>query len=410
VVDDEAMRLLLAQQERWLVERKRQAEIEDLAKEIASFANSDGGWVLVGVEDDGGPVAAPPEGATAKLFAAPQHWLGQKLGRWLDPIPAFEADIRQIHERDVVVIRVWRSTQAPIVHTGKGTVYERSAEAAVPISAQERLRELAARRDDAERDAGLRLSQPGALPALASRLGAPPRRPETSEALAVVVRLTPVGYVPEAFERVALGQAAIEEAFDELRELFVAFGRRAYTNFGDRVPRELDDSVLHPFQRGFAVALFQALDLGHGYHDRHSATYAADAGGVLGVRLARSVTTQETGGQDLDCRVVADEWLAPALRLLAARLTAHYVPGPVKADLWMLGCAGKRLVWHSPDAQDAVQTGTFGNGQRGWIQASADLQLADEAPDLLEVASRWTRDLAREAGITVFEGPSRLTG
>ena len=397
------MKILLAQQERWLVERKRQAEIEDLAKEIASFGNTDGGWLLVGVEDKGGPVEAPPEGATAKLFATPQHWLGQKLPRWLDPIPTFEADVRQVDDHDVVVVRVWRSTQAPIVHTGKGTIYERGAEAAVPIVSQERLRELTGRREDAERDAAQRLSSRGALPAVTARLGVPPVDPTAADAITVVVRVTPIAFVPEAFEPVALGKDAVEDAFDELRSVFVSFGRRAYGNFGDRVPRQLDGTLLRPFQRGFAIVLSEPLDFGHGYRDDHSATYAADAGGVIGVRLARRVTTHETGGQDIDSEVVAAEWLAPMLRLLAGRLTAHYVPGPVRADSWILGLNGRQFEWRAPEAEQTPVAGSFGDGRRGWIQASADLELGTEATDMLEVAWRWTRDLAREAGVAVFE-------
>lgn len=45
--DESAARELVAQEERWWVERKQEAHVEALAAEIASFANSDGGWLLV---------------------------------------------------------------------------------------------------------------------------------------------------------------------------------------------------------------------------------------------------------------------------------------------------------------------------------------------------------------------------
>jgi hypothetical protein len=44
--------------------------------------------------------------------------LGQKLPKWLDPLPAFDAVMWTLNGNEIVVVRAWRSERAPIVHTG----------------------------------------------------------------------------------------------------------------------------------------------------------------------------------------------------------------------------------------------------------------------------------------------------
>lgn len=399
-VDDAAVQTMMDQQERWLVERKEIAEIADLAKEVASFANTDGGWILIGVQDRGDVSEREPEGATAKLFADPHHWLGQKLRSWLDPVPAFDADTRTRSGRTLAVIRVWRSERAPIVHAGQGVIYERGAAEAIPIRSHERLRDMASRRDEALRHTASRVGAPSTVPAIDPRLGVP-TVPNASlvRDLTVILRLTPLQVVDAAFEQVALSATSAAKSVQDARDLLLRFGRRSYGNFSESVARDSHNLKPRPFQRGFATRASVDLNFGPGLVDCQSATYAADAGGVLGVSLRRRVTTTSAGGLDLDATVVATEWLTPSMQLLSDRLTEHYTPGDVRFDLWIAGLNGQRFRW----GQDAPG-GERGTGEaHGWIQAHTDFSVPASPGRLADAAWRWTRDLARLAGLPVFE-------
>jgi hypothetical protein len=397
-VDGPAIDVLLAQEERWFVERKESAEIEALAKEIASFANSDGGWVLVGVTDDGEPPEKPPEGATAKLVADPQQWLGQKLRAWLDPLPLFEATTWPWCDRELVVIRIWRSALGAIVHTGQGVIYERGASEAVPIRSQVRLRELAQRRDEAVNAARMRLAVRSSLPALDTALVVPRDGVQTPiYGYAAVVRMTPLELALPAFRPVALSERAATESCDGVVDLLSRFGAETYGNFSEHLKGARAGLRPRPFQRGFATTARVEFDPGQGSSDIFAVTYAADAGGALGARLARRIQGS-VPGEDLDAAVVADEWLTPSLALLAAKLEHHYVPCVTLLDVW-IGCSTRRLSWQEP-----APGGELGSGSvSGWIQAGAELEIPAEPDGVAEVAWQWTRDLARHAHIPVYE-------
>jgi hypothetical protein len=398
--DDAALEELLAQQERWLVERKQDAEIAAVAKEIASFANTDGGWLLIGVEDKDGPEGPVFRRPMDKLLQAPHHWLGQKLPSWLDPLPAFDAATVRRGADEVVVVRVWPAAQAPIVHRGSGVIYERGAEEAIPIKRLDRVRELVHRRNEAEHEAAVRLGVPGALPALASRLAVPNPQQPRADGLTFLVRLTPWAFVPEAFAPVALSHDAVDAASTDVRELLLAFGSRHYANWQDTV-RSQPRPRAEPFQRGFSIRDAVTLDFGHGYKDNSDVVYAADAGGVIGMRLRRVVTSREVGGLELHASVVSRQWLYPMVSRLADRLATRYAPGMVRFDLWALGLGDKSFVW---DASSPTTQGAFsGPYSRGWVQAHADVVLPATTGELADICDGWTADLAREAGIAVFE-------
>lgn len=59
-----------------------------VAEAVASFANTLGGWVLVGLDYRGEPTGwIPPEGVT--------DGVRQVLADWLNPLPAFAAQLRE---------------------------------------------------------------------------------------------------------------------------------------------------------------------------------------------------------------------------------------------------------------------------------------------------------------------------
>lgn len=412
-VDESAARELIAQEERWWVERKQEAHIEALAAEIASFANSDGGWLLVNIADHGEtPMQRLPQGATAKLLSAPQDWLGQTLIGRLDPMPAFEATTVQLNGAPLCVIRVPRSPLAPVLPTDTGVLYERGPAGKLRIARVDRVRELVARRDHERRLAEARLDVPSALPEVDRRLGIPnASRGHTADQLAVFVRATPLAFEAEAFEPVALGESAPDEFGALLPDLLVSFGHRAFGNAREQLLHG-SVGVTVPMQRGFVMKRRLAIDLGHGDHLEIAAACVADAGGAVAVRLDRRQTLSQMMPKHFAASHVRDEWLLPALGFLAGQILGRGPAGPLLFDLWITGLADWELDW---DLQTgAVQRRAFGrDGSRTWIQAGAEAELTiaelrranaeGSAHPLQHVAARWTRDLAREAGFAVYE-------
>lgn len=411
-LDEAAALELIAQQERWWVERKQEPHVEALAEEIASFANSDGGWILLNIADRANrPIEAEPTGAMRKFADSPQDWLAQKLRGQLDPLPAFEAKTISVDGALLGVVRVPRSPLAPVLATATGVLFERGAGGKERIGRIDRVRELVARREDERRHAEARLGAPSTLPEIDRRLGVPSSIPPRSTGrLSVLVRATPVAFDPRAFEPVALGKDAAADAAALLPDLLTAFGQRAYGN----VRHHLRHADVHaaPMQRGFVMTTQLDLNLGYGDRLRIGATVVADAGGVVGVKLFREQTLKQQLHKGFSASALRDEWLLPVLDFLASQILAAYVSGPLLFDLWIRGLSDWELTWDlAPVAQTQRQFGQ--DAARSWIQAGAEAECTlDELRrarvegslhPFIEVAGRWSRDVAREAGIAVYE-------
>lgn len=108
LLDPDVLRELLRQPESDFVERKRTADAYTLAKAITGFANADGGWLLLGVDDDG-----EIPGWRSKGNAQPRDWLRDLLDNEVLDVPAFEADVFDVDGTPVGVVRVPRSVLAP---------------------------------------------------------------------------------------------------------------------------------------------------------------------------------------------------------------------------------------------------------------------------------------------------------
>ncbi len=80
---------------------------ERIAKEVVAFANTRGGTLLLGVEDDGTVIGV--KDAAEEEFA-----LEQALRRHARPVPAIEAErVRVSRKRDVIVVTVRESDRKP---------------------------------------------------------------------------------------------------------------------------------------------------------------------------------------------------------------------------------------------------------------------------------------------------------
>ncbi len=100
------LRQIIAAGESSTVEFKRKfTSAEKFAREIIAFANTDGGVLLVGVDDNGKVVGVESEKEQVELITIAQH----SITPWLD----ITVEIVEIEYVDVVVIQVPRSTNRP---------------------------------------------------------------------------------------------------------------------------------------------------------------------------------------------------------------------------------------------------------------------------------------------------------
>ena len=102
-----------------------------LAKEIASFANCEGGWLIVGIDDK-----------TQEINPIDRCDYSQKVGKIacrISPMPEFETRFISLPEdktKGVLVIYVYEGRNAPYICNG--SVYVRSGSSKEPIKAAER--------------------------------------------------------------------------------------------------------------------------------------------------------------------------------------------------------------------------------------------------------------------------------
>lgn len=152
-LDREGLEVLVRHGEDLLVARK-----QDLPKSpgfgavAASFANTLGGWILVGVADDGA-ISGWQKPERLDL----QSHIGNVLRGQVDSLPPFVADMREVGGKQIAVVRVFASADSPHVVRGTGAVYVRSAKGKEPVDNHRTLLELARRGEEAEQAARRRL-------------------------------------------------------------------------------------------------------------------------------------------------------------------------------------------------------------------------------------------------------------
>lgn len=169
-LDREGLEVLVRHGEDLLVARK-----QDLPKSpgfgavAASFANTLGGWILVGVADDGA-ISGWQKPERLDL----QSHIGNVLRGQVDSLPPFVADMREVGGKQIAVVRVFASADSPHVVRGTGAVYVRSAKGKEPVDNHRTLLELARRGEEAEQAARRRLLE---LPAVGFALRPPDFQP-----------------------------------------------------------------------------------------------------------------------------------------------------------------------------------------------------------------------------------------
>ena len=183
--DPDVLRALLSCPESDVVERKRAADVATLAKVVSALANTNGGWLLLGVDDDGALVGWHPNGR-----AHPRDWLRDVLDNALDPVPHFEAELFDVDGTTIGIVRVPRSSAAPHFIEASGEVFERR-NAQTKRATSRQVRQLMLRGSEGTDVALARLDDRKIAPDLTIALDAP--RQSTSmhaRALASIIRVS----------------------------------------------------------------------------------------------------------------------------------------------------------------------------------------------------------------------------
>ncbi|MCX8051498.1 MAG: putative DNA binding domain-containing protein [Chlorobi bacterium] len=129
------LRQLIAEGESASVEFKRRfTSPEKIAKELCAFANTHGGYILFGVDDDGSIVGVESEKEEIERVRHAAEF-------YVEPPLAITVEVVEIEWKDVVVVHVAASTERPhrVVEASKGQhrrgiVYVRSRAESVQAS------------------------------------------------------------------------------------------------------------------------------------------------------------------------------------------------------------------------------------------------------------------------------------
>jgi hypothetical protein len=282
------LRSLLAEGETLFVEHKRDIAKGagfQIAKAAASFANTLGGWILIGVQ--GGQVIddwTPPRGDLVDAVR-------QRLEGQVDPLPSFAAATREIDGQRVGVVRVYESADTPhILRDGSVVVREPAQDArlrkrggyeAAPVRSHYELLQLAQRGRDARHAAEDRFAE-ARLPLVDAMLrirwtttAANQRTFRTiyDDQPAMIIRLAPLT-VTRRWAEWSISAGAVDAMTATTRLLLAAEVRAAD-------PR--------PFAGGIAVTASETLPQpwtpGASRSVSRAATLVADAGGLLGARI-----------------------------------------------------------------------------------------------------------------------------
>lgn len=134
--------------EGWYVEYKRLVpSVSSVAKSLSAFANSYGGWVFYGVEEngDGSRRAGSFPGIVSADVPQMEEWLQQAASQHVTPSPYFnhrvlngpDDSIGLPPERAILVVHVPMGKNPPYVHSS-GRIYRRVADASDPVHETDR--------------------------------------------------------------------------------------------------------------------------------------------------------------------------------------------------------------------------------------------------------------------------------
>lgn len=127
--------------EGWILEYKEIfLKSKKIAKSIASFANSEGGYYIIGIRESNDNKNLPKEiiGLSHKEFTNPYERIVNAVKEHISPIPYFETKVIDIPDsnRYIVVVMIPEGTNPPYLHYG--SIYQRVGEVTNPKTIKDR--------------------------------------------------------------------------------------------------------------------------------------------------------------------------------------------------------------------------------------------------------------------------------
>lgn len=355
-----------------LVELKEQIPEEGLGPTIASFANTLGGWVVLGVDDESREVVGwKPKGRADDL-----DYLRDLLRREVDPLPPFAAKPMRVGRRRVSVIRVYESTDTPHIVRGTGSVFIRDPGAKRAIQSHDQLIALARRGEEAADRARARLREAPAVGYLLRTPDSGYPLDDELRAVRMVARAAPLTVTPTTRDW-PLGRGAADWCLDQVGRLVPPFGIQGF-NYRREGP------YLEPFGRAVAATVVQE----RGSRAEDGAKVIVDSAGVFGAEIRRGAA--EGDRPSFLIQATLDEELRPIARFLADALAKAEAFGRAIVEVFILFPPKVELY--------GAQRPTPPE-----LHASRDLTVPADAHEVDELAEAWHRELQRAIGIAKFE-------
>ncbi len=363
-LDDDTLLELANHGEDLLVERKREPPAAPkFGAAVGSLANTLGGWMLLGVEDDGTVRGwEPPGGADV------QSHLGSILRAQVDPLPPFVAAMRELDGKPLGVIRVFASSDAPHIVRGTGAVYLRSSKGKEPVDDHRTLLELARRSEESERRAAARLGEvpPGSIAALIYG-----DNEEQLPEIRQILRAAPLTVTPALAEWPLTRVAA-----DECMQLAASL-----------LPRSRIRQPSGPWPEHFGNTMIATGQIDTDWAQTVTVSTIATTDGLLGLEY---LERQKDGHPAVILlESLLEQHMRPLARALGKMLDSAEAIGRVLVD-YSLGLGVQGYISggrHRPQA----------------VRASAEVTIPATEPEIDELAANWHRQLQRQIGIVKYE-------
>jgi len=388
----------------------REGSSYGLASTVASFANTLGGWLLIGVRN-GKPHGEDVTWATGDRPTLVDT-IRDRLRGELDPLPAFEATVVELADGPVAVVRVYESNDTPHVSIGSGSVFVREvagvsdatepkrpgagsrggrAYRAAQIRGRAQLLDLSGRGVAARERVNALVDPVKQLPLVAGGTGLAfePNRsggvqPSLFDRGLVVVRIAPLT-LPSRFRGWATTAAASAAVLAAAEELALRRGLAASW----ATPHPSGVSIAVPLETGARHSDGARLGLDA------EARIVLDGAGVAAAALHLGGPADEGRRSWIDTDTIATHFIEPVAMAAVHLLESGEFLGRAwcQVDLvnlsepWMIQGAGN----HQPAAH--VPTG-------------ADITLPLDPTEMRAVAQRAANAVARSARVAAWDPPA----
>ena len=374
-----------------------------IVEAIASFANTLGGWLLIGVHN-GKPLSEPGRWASGPPLV---DAVRDRLRMELDPLPAFEARTMSHPDGPVGVVRVYESADTPHVALSSGAVFVREvagkadvadpkkpgagrraerAYAAARVRSRAQLLELAERGRRANERVLAMVDPARPLPLIANALGlhfeqraGARMHPRLSEGGTVFVRLLPYTVAPrfQGWSTTAEASATVLRAAEDLARM-----------------RGLSASWLTPHPSGASLTIGAIQARHHDAADgalESTARVVVDGAGVVGGAL-QLAAPDEARRRWMGLHEIAEALVEPVIVSAASMLRDAKVIGRCWCQIDLVGLSRVLLVEGQRNREGAE-----------WVPTGADLTLPAEASTVEAVGRRAVFAYARSAGVPAWD-------